>query len=308
MTAKRKHLAKAVICFTIIRLCLLFLSCSSSEVILLSDTYWSSAELTRDVMDGVKKRFDEEKLSLKKITVIDPFDLEIVIEKISSLNPRVAILSPLLTQHSVPVAQRFPTTRIIGLATARDSSMDALRNLSMLSSDRRNAYAQAGGFCRRFLEIDDNPRAMVVALFYSGGNVKVSERQAFLDGFGTSTQNERLIVESYPRLDSLRDVNIMLSELSDRDVSIFFISMSALNKEIITTIAAQFTSMVISEKFGGIVSFSDRILATIEEPWAEGVVALAAGTAQTLTPNAVLMPGPALDDPKKDWISAPESR
>ena len=159
-----------------------------------------------------------------------------------------------------------------------------------------------------FLEIDDNPRAMVVALFYSGGNVKVSERQAFLDGFGTSTQNERLIVESYPRLDSLRDVNIMLSELSDRDVSIFFISMSALNKEIITTIAAQFTSMVISEKFGGIVSFSDRILATIEEPWAEGVVALAAGTAQTLTPNAVLMPGPALDDPKKDWISAPESR
>ena len=282
------------------------LSCTK-DVTLFADAFWLSTELSREKRTQLSKFLGEARLRLRVVEVTDPFSEQSVTNHIGSTTSETILLSPILTPYASLAAEALPQKRVVGMSLSPQSE-SPFANVAMLNTDRRKAYFNAGELCGRMIYADDDRETQGVGIFYTGGRERIAERESFLAGFATIDQDDRFVVLSYPRFDTIRDITVKLNELANRNIGVFMVSMAALNEEVIKAISSQFAGEIITERYAGSGASASRIVASVEDPWARGIVSLIAGSDKAATIDAELHPGPAADDTIRELILRKESR
>lgn len=144
-----------------------------------------------------------------------------------------------------------------------------------------------------------------MGLFYSGGNERTLERAAFGEGIGEGF-DDRVSIKTFPRLEGIGEVNDYLSGLKEKNIGVFFVSMSGLNRDVISSIVAGYPSLIITERIGGggdaIIPYADRIIASVEEDWLGIFDEDLSGSVPEIVIDISLLPGPAVFSPDASWI------
>ncbi len=282
---------------------LLLTSCGGPDILVVRDQYWKVTDFDQKIENKIQKVSEQLDETVAYVDLSFPLDTAAVTESITRANPKVALLSPLFSADAVEVATQEGERRIVafGLGTGNIASVE---NLSLIVTDRRDAFRRAGALCRRFLDYPGNETRKVAGLFYSGGRERASERAAFEEGIGDVSGN-RVFIQTFPRLDGIGQVNTYLSGLADEDVGIFFVSMSGIDRDVLAAIITRNQAFFIAEWLGdagGVVPYEDRVLAMVREDWIGVFSFNLSGAGPEIDVETVLLPGPASSSPSSAWV------
>lgn len=286
--------------------CLVFFltGCGAPDLLIVRDQYWKAADFNDEVENRIQDTVEQKGNTVEYTDVSFPADLEVVIAPILDKKPSIVVLSPLLSQLAEPLADSMADRRIIAFELGAGGG-EQKQNLTRVTNSRNSTYRLAGDLCKEYLLSEGNETKWVAALFYSGGTERGVEKEAFLAGIGGGLEN-RVITKTFPRLEGIGEANDFLSSLEDRNIGVFFVSMSGLNREVISSIVARYPSLIVTERTGELsyanVPYSDRILSSIEEDWIGLFGQELSRVGFEIAIESVLLPGPAAFSHDALWI------
>ena len=260
-------------------------------MLVLSDQYWWATDLTEDVRQELLSRGEGTRIEFGLVGF--PTSPDVLIDVIENSRAGTTLLSPLLSQYGAQLARKNADLRVVVFGLGQRNP-GRIENLYSIGTDRTDAFAQAGALCKGFLDDPDNATYRVAALFYSGGDRRSAEREAFLVGLGEQAR-DRLILKSFPRLDAVAEVNEAVSGLKDDEIGLIFVSMSSMTSDVVAQVRTQLRSLVIAEWAGQASEAvdSDLIIASIEDRWLDAVDGSLKSVESDIIVETMLVPGPA---------------
>ncbi|MBT3273335.1 MAG: hypothetical protein HN368_09285, partial [Spirochaetales bacterium] len=243
--------------------------------------------------------------SLDNISVIDillPFDNPVELaEKIRSSRGKTFLLSPLISQYGPQLARQMGDRVFAGFDMAILAG-EIPENLIKITTDRGDAFRAAGELCKNYLNDPANTGSKVAGLFYSGSATRVKERDAFVQGIGIDVNQDRFFIKSFPRLASISEANTFLNDLKTQNVGLYVVSMSSLSKDLVSSISLQSSSLIITERIGYGNVYADRMIASVEEHWAEAVLKVIDARTDVISVETTLKAGPASQEIQSSWL------
>ena len=278
--------------------------CGHPDLLIVRDQYWTVADFNDEVEKNIETAVESHGDTVGYADIDYPADQSEIALVISKEDPAVVLLSPLYSQFAEELAGKIINRQIVAFSFGSGGATKMM-NLTRLRVDRRAAYLRAGDFCRRYLQSPGNEEKGVAGIFYSGGNERTSERNAFVEGIGEGLA-DRFFLKTFPRLDGIGEVNDYLSGLAERNIGVFFVSMSGLNRNVVSGIVNRFPSLIVSERIGGEfyadMPYVDRILATVEEGWSRIFEENLSNAGSEIVIDASLLPGPAAFSHVAAWV------
>jgi hypothetical protein len=276
--------------------------CGGPDIAFVRDQYWKITEFDAKAEDFFQTKGEQTGKDVDYIDLSYPSNPDSISEAISDKDPQTAVLSPLFSRYAPEIAALESPRRIIafGLGAGNNSRDD---NLTIFVQDRREAYRQAGLLCRRYLEYPGNEESRVGGLFYAGGTERAAERSAFMEGLGAEAE-ERTFMRSFPRQNSIGEVNDFLSSLAKEPVGIFMVSMAGLSRDSISSVITRSRALIIAEQIadtGGVFPFEDRIIASIQLDWMAFFSVDLSRAGPEIVGEASLSVGPAAASPSAPW-------
>lgn len=279
--------------------------CSTPDILVVRDQYWKAADFNEEIENRIQKSVEQNGSTIEYTDLSFPVNLENVVTSIKEKDSSIIVLSPLLSQFAKTLAEAFGERKIIAFQLGAGNGSE-FQNLTRVTTSRIMAYTLAGRICRRYLFSSGNETKGVAGLFYLGGTQRDNERDAFTAGLGDGVDN-RSIVKTFPRLDGISEVNDFLAGLADRNIGLFFVSMSGLNREVVSSIITKYPSFIVTERIGGtnhsVVPYSDRILASVEDAWIGVFETDIARLGGEIAIETALLPGPAAFSHEALWIN-----
>ncbi len=286
---------------------LMVAGCGNPDMLIVRDQYWKAIEFDKDAEARLHALGEVSGHTIEFADMISPVSAKEIAARISEEDPGAALLSPLFSRYALEVAGIEHQRRIVAFAFGSRGSAE--ENLTIMKTDRREAFREVGLLCRRFLEYPGNEEKVVGGLFYSGGNERTAERLAFTEGLG-SDLTERLFVRSFPQQDNIGEVNNYLATLNEEPVGLFVVSMAGLNRDVIASILAKSRALIIAERIdppAGAYPYEDRIVAAINENWTALLSFDISSLGPEIVVEATLARGPAADMSSAGGTAAPES-
>ena len=293
-------MTKNWLCFALLGAMGVLIGCARPDTLLLSDPFWQIFSFPNASTPELETLFRDRGFSLGVEIIPETLDIDSIETIIKKTKTKSIIVSPLLWGRVAALATQFPNRRFITLSFSPSESGQAA-NIQVIHTSRQNAFKRAGELCSRFVQETESSSRTVVALFYSGTNERVKEREAFMEGFGRLSS--ALITESFSRIETDREIKSYLRGLKQKEDPLFFVALSGQNKETIAAIAAQFSSYIITEGISRSGAFTDRIVASIEEMWEDAVVKLLRNRNAEPIMEAVLSPGSSSGILRLPWIT-----
>jgi hypothetical protein len=278
-----------------------FAACGGPEILIVRDQYWAAIEFDEQFESKLQTGAKARGMNVNYIDVSFPVDQSEVSLPISASKSEIVLLSPLLSQFAEIIAGQESARKIVAFGTGADD-VKPMDNLTLIQSNRRSAYNQAGKLCRQYLQAPGNELKRVAGIFYSGGSERNAERLAFADGLGEG-MDERFFLETFPRLDVLSEVNNFLAGVSEENIGLFVVSVSGINRDVISSIISRFPSLIIVERAGSGpgTPYADRIVATFEEQWSDFFIESLPDPGKEVFIETSLLPGPAAFSTEASW-------
>jgi len=276
--------------------------CADPDILIVRDQYWKALEFGSDSEEHMLQISEESGVRVAYADIEFPSDTESINGEILHSDPKVVVLSPLFSRHAGELAAMDTARRVVAFGIG-SGDLSLQENLTVMVSDRENAYLQAGMLCRYYLDSAGSENKSIGALFYSGGSERASERQSFVKGVG-GEDADHVFIRSFPRQDSINEVNSFLSSLNEESAGIIFVSMAGLNHEAITSILTKSQAFIISEQIesrDGPYPYEGRVIASIEQNWVNFFSFDLSSYGPEILVEASLEPGPAVSGPSVSW-------
>jgi hypothetical protein len=289
---------------SLVSIVVLLAGCGTPDLLIVRDQYWKAADFNNEIEKKIEAAVDGYGDTLEYLDIQYPADQAEIALAISEAEPSAAVLSPLFSQFAEEIARQVANCQIVafGLGSGATTTTE---NLTILRVDREAAYLRAGDLCRQYLQSPGNEEKGVVGIFYSGGSERTLERNAFIEGIGEGA-DDRFFLKTFPRLDGIGAVNDYLSELPEKNIGVFFVSMSGLNRDVVSSIVTRYPSLMITERVGSNIDvdipYSDRILATVEEDWSWIFEERLSDAGPEIVLATSLLPGPAAFSHETSWV------
>ncbi len=264
------------------------------RLLFVTDTFWKKAYAGTAEIKRFEQAASKRGMSLEVETAGVSRTADDFIGIIEGSEASFIAVTPLLAQEAASVARAFDSRRFIVLFS---EGMSPQRNVQRLVSDRSGPFREAGLLAGSIVGSGDYESARVVALFDTGNRdgVKMLEtfRRGFEEGRGDGGAGN-LSVHRIAEDEGTAEIRRILVREQEEGAEILVFAAGAGNSAAFEAAIPAYDARFIAEGPIGIDAFADRIIATVEELWIEGILHAVESTTPRMIVPAVLKRGEAV--------------